>query len=221
MNIVICTQGSVGVSVIRKLFELRYRPSDITVITYDTASSYNQPLIEFLNCFMIERFVVENDMDYLSMILLGKRPSFLLSISYKYIFKEPALNLSDIKFVNLHPGILPNYKGFLSIPWAILNGETEVGYTYHLIDSGIDSGNLILSERFPILPDSTAFDLHFRVMNSAINKLEYIVSGLWGSIPQIGEGKYYKNIFPTFDPTWDSDKIERFKRAKYFPPYYE
>lgn len=221
MNIIVCTQGSVGISVIRKLFELRYRPSNITVITYDIKSLHNKPLIDLLEYFNIQWFVVENNMELLDDIIVTRNANILLNIAYKYIFKNPVLTLPNIKLINLHPGILPYYRGWLSTPWSIINGETHVGYTYHLISSGIDKGDIILIDRFPILSDSTAFDLHFKIFNSAINKLDYIVSGKWSAIPQIGDGAYYKNIFPSIDPAWDNDKIERFKRATYFPPYYE
>lgn len=219
-KIILCTQGSVGISVIRKLFELRFNPDEITVITYDTNILRNLSFIYFLKYFDIEWYVVDKDMNKLYNIVSYKNADILLSVSYKYIFKEPILSMPNIHLINLHPGILPDYRGCFSIPWAIINNEEYVGYSYHLIDAGIDTGDIILRDRFPVLPTSTAPELHFLVMNNAINNLGYIISGKWGTIPQIGTGMYYKNIFPVPDISWDDDKIERFNRAKYFPPHY-
>ena len=146
----------------------------------------------------------------------------MISISYKYIFKDPIFSLKNTLLINLHPGILPDYRGWLSVPWAIFNDERYAGYSYHLIDSGVDSGSIILNEKFPILKTSTAFDLHFYLMNRAIDQLGKIISGDWVAVPQVGKGKYYKNLLPNngyIDTSWDSPKIERFIRAMFFPPY--
>lgn len=222
INIAICTQGSIGITVIRKLFELNFKPNEITVITYDKQSLSNKPLIAFLDYFDIKWFVVENDMQKLLEIITEKNIRLLLSISYKYIFKEPLFSLKNTILINLHPGILPYYRGWLSVPWAIYNNESHVGYTYHLINSGIDSGPIILKEKFPISNTSNAFNLHFNMMNRAIDQLDKIISGDWVPVAQVGIGKYYKNLLPNkgyIDTSWDSDKIERFIRAMFFPPY--
>ena len=221
MKIIICTQGSVGISIIRKLFELRFKPCDITIITYDINESNNRLFISYLDFLNIEWFETGKDMNKLADIILLKNASVLLSVSYKYIFKSPVLDLPNVTLINLHPGRLPDYRGCFLIPWAIINDEASVEYTYHLINEVIDGGDIILRERFPVFPSSTAFDLHFKVMNSAINSLEYVFFSNWQAYPQIGEGRYYKNIFPTIDPLWDNHKIDRFKRATYFPPYHE
>lgn len=53
---------------------------------------------------------------------------------------------------NVHASLLPQYRGAAPINWAIINGETETGITTFLLDQQIDTGRMILQERFPI-PD--------------------------------------------------------------------
>lgn len=219
MRIALCTHGSVGITVIRKLFELGFAPTDILVLTHDVNTLKNRTLIEFLNYFRIEWFSNEGDMVQLSILLSDFDAEMVLSVSYKYIFKDPVLNDYNTRLINLHPGVLPDYRGCFSIPWALINGETFVGYTYHLIDGDIDTGDLIQWGVVPIQSTSTAFDLHFKVMALAIDRIGGIVSGNWTPWRQAGKGTYYKNVFPTIDPSWDEKKKERFSRASYFPPF--
>ena len=222
MKIALCTQGSIGIMAIRKLFEIGINPADILVFTYDIESKSNKPLINFLDFFQTQYLVMGNDMEKMSDVLKKEKINMLLSIAYKYIFKGPIFEIEKISLINLHPGTLPLYKGWLSVPWAIFNGEKSAGYTYHLIDQKIDNGAIIYQEELPILESTTAFDMHFKLMNSAINKLDYIISGNWNTNPQEPIGKYYKNIMPNqgyIDKSWDIKKIDRFIRAMYFPPY--
>lgn len=221
-NIAICTQGSIGISVVRKLFEMGFKPHEIIIITYNPHSHTNTPLIAFLEYFSINWFVVENDMEKLVEILLEKNIKTLINISYKYIFKNPIFDFKDITLINLHPGILPDYRGWLSIPWSIFNNEEYAGYTYHIIDPKIDAGDIIFSNKFPILKTSNAFNLHFCLMNDAINQLDKIVLENWTAIPQVKGGHYYKNSLPNngfIDVSWDNNKIDRFIRAMFFPPH--
>src|SRR5215475_8787851 len=60
-----------------------------------------------------------------------------ISISYNQILRRPILNAARQGFVNFHAGKLPYYRGRNVINWAIINGESEIGLTGHLVDEGI------------------------------------------------------------------------------------
>ncbi len=71
-------------------------------------------------------------------------PDLIISIRFGQIFKQPLINIPRHGVLNLHSGILPNYRGILATFWAILNGERKIGTTLHFIaDSGIDTGDII------------------------------------------------------------------------------
>lgn len=67
--------------------------------------------------------------------------------------------------INLHASLLPQYRGAAPINHAIMNGETESGVSTFLLQHEIDTGNILFSEKTPILPDDTAEDLHDKLMN--------------------------------------------------------
>ena len=50
--------------------------------------------------------------------------------------------------LNLHASLLPNYRGAAPINWAIINGEKETGITTFFIDDKIDTGAIILKEKY-------------------------------------------------------------------------
>ena len=79
------------------------------------------------------------------------QPDLLWVTDYRYILPETLVNLAPHGAINLHPSLLPKYRGRASINWAILNGETEIGLTAHYIDLGTDSGDIIHQIKLKIL----------------------------------------------------------------------
>ena len=59
------------------------------------------------------------------------------------------------RIINLHPSLLPKYKGLNAIEQAMAAGETETGATVHFVNEHLDSGAIIKQQTVPILPDDT------------------------------------------------------------------
>ncbi len=71
-------------------------------------------------------------------------PDLIISIRFGQILKSSLINIPRLGVLNLHSGILPNYRGIMASFWAILNGEKKLGTTLHYInDSTIDTGEII------------------------------------------------------------------------------
>ena len=78
------------------------------------------------------------------------RPDVLLVSSYSMLLPPELIALAPHGAVNVHGGILPEYRGGHVMNWAIINGERESAATLHYIDAGIDTGPVIAEQRFPI-----------------------------------------------------------------------
>lgn len=76
------------------------------------------------------------------------KPDLIWVTDYRYIIPCELIGVAFRGAVNLHPSLLPKYRGRAPINWAILYGETEIGLTAHFIDEGVDSGDII--EQIPI-----------------------------------------------------------------------
>ena len=72
----------------------------------------------------------------------------LVSMSFNQIFKENLL--SNYEIINTHAGKLPFYRGRNILNWALINDEKEFGITVHFVDSGIDTGDIILQKCYEI-----------------------------------------------------------------------
>lgn len=68
------------------------------------------------------------------------------------------------KIVNIHPSLLPKFKGLDTHERALAAGETEHGCTVHYVVPAMDAGPIILQKRVPILPDDTPETLAARVL---------------------------------------------------------
>jgi len=61
--------------------------------------------------------------------------------------------------INLHPSLLPKYRGAAPINWAIINVEEETGCTTMYMDEGMDTGDILLRKQVPIKPEDNALEL--------------------------------------------------------------
>ena len=77
-------------------------------------------------------------------LLAATSPDLIVSIRYRRILHDAAIAIPRLGVINLHSGILPDYRGVMATFWAMLNCEAEIGTTLHWItDAGIDTGPII------------------------------------------------------------------------------
>jgi len=73
-----------------------------------------------------------------------------VSMSFNQIFGLDLISVPPLGVINCHAGMLPFYRGRNVLNWALINDEKEFGVTVHYVDTGIDTGDLILQRSFPI-----------------------------------------------------------------------
>ena len=95
--------------------------------------------------------------------LAALSPDLLAVVSYGKILPRPVLDLPRLGAVNIHPSLLPAYRGPSPIQWAVVNMEKTTGVTSIYMDEGMDSGDIILSVATDIGPDENAGALHDRL----------------------------------------------------------
>lgn len=94
-----------------------------------------------------------------------------VSMSFDQIFKTELINLPRYKTINCHAGKLPFYRGRNILNWALINDEKEFGITVHYIDEGIDTGDIILQETYPITEEDDYRTLLLRAYDGCANIL--------------------------------------------------
>ena len=78
-------------------------------------------------------------------------PDFLAVTAYGKILPQVVLDIPKTAPVNVHFSLLPKYRGPAPVNWAIMNGEEETGVDTMLMDAGMDTGDILLTAKTPIL----------------------------------------------------------------------
>ena len=82
---------------------------------------------------------------------------------YMRVVKEPLLSAFPQRVINIHPSLLPAFKGLRAWEQALAAGVTETGCTVHFVNQEVDGGAIIAQQRVPVLPGDTAGSLHARI----------------------------------------------------------
>ncbi len=120
--------------------------------------------------------------------LRGLAPEVSVTVAYGKIIPSEVIELPPLGSINVHPSLLPKYRGASPIEAAILNGDTETGISVMYLSMELDAGDLILQRRVPIAPDDTARTLETRLAQVAadalVEALRLIAAGRAPRIPQ-------------------------------------
>ena len=77
-------------------------------------------------------------------VLESLGPDLVVSIRYRRILRSEVIANPRLGVLNLHSGVLPDYKGVMATFWAMLHNEAEIGATLHrIVDDGIDTGPVV------------------------------------------------------------------------------
>jgi len=88
--------------------------------------------------------------------LTALKPDAIIVVGYGRLIPQWMLDLPPLGNINLHASLLPKYRGAAPIQWAIARGETVTGVTTMRIDSGLDTGDILLQQELPIAPEDTS-----------------------------------------------------------------
>jgi len=98
-------------------------------------------------------------------------PDLIVLVSYGKILPSSLINIPKIASINVHPSLLPKYRGPAPIEWALINGETKTGVTIIKMDEKIDTGEIIIQKEVEILPIDNAFTLKNKLSQIAADVL--------------------------------------------------
>lgn len=87
------------------------------------------------------------------------QPDLCVICHFERIIKEPILSVPKYGFINVHPSLLPNYRGMAPQHWPIINGEKETGITCHYVDEGTDTGDIVVQRIVSLTNDMYVSDL--------------------------------------------------------------
>ena len=137
------------------------------------------------------RVVKTNSSQEIEKLIRESKPLAVVISSYNKIL--PAKILSQSKFINIHHGDLPNFRGRANINWAIILGKKEIGLIFHEAIPNLDEGSIYEQIRVPITYSDTVRTVYEK-FNKKIEKdvarvVQRVIDGDLG-IPQKGNATY-------------------------------
>ncbi len=216
MNIVLCGYHWPGCDALRRLLEGNHR-----VFVYTHEAPYHIPSLRAY----CEQTGTDYSLANISKVELPFVPDCIASIYYRNIIKPHVIQACGGRIFNLHPSLLPAYRGCSSLTWAMIRQEPQVGFTYHYVDEGCYTGRIFLQQQVPVMPFDTQATLYQRVSTLAMEHFEHALELVEGGAPgteQVGEVSHYPRGCPyggQIDPAWSEAQIETFIRAMIYPPY--
>ena len=119
---------------------------------------------------------------------------------YSQIICEQDLARYPMGILNMHGGKLPQYRGASVLQWAIINGESECGVSWHRLIREVDAGPIYVEGRIPITPESTGYELRQAMILEAMDLFPKAWRRFLQSestrVPDILEGKVWPQRTP-------------------------
>jgi methionyl-tRNA formyltransferase len=184
---------------------------------------------EFLGRQLIESpqdldLVYPGGPERIASVLRFYEPDLLICTAFPWRFPPDALAVPTIACVNGHPSLLPKYRGPTPFGWAIRNGETEIGMSYHRMEETFDSGAILAQKTVPLAEDETLETLWPKLGEAAAEILphvfERLAAGEEGE-PQ-GEGDYqslFEEEYAILDTSKPAEEVHRQVRAWRVTPF--
>jgi methionyl-tRNA formyltransferase len=127
--------------------------------------------------------------------------------------------LARALWLNVHPSLLPRWRGAAPVERAILAGDEETGVTIHETVKELDAGPVAAQERFPIAPEDDAGAIFGRAAEAAARLLAVVVPTP-AFAPQPAEGVTYAQKISPADRQLDlSDPLDAWRRVRAFSPH--
>ncbi len=186
---------------------------------------------------LVQRYCQQRDLPYLETTQVNAdetlaaveatEPDYLISVYNMRILKKRLLSIPKLGCVNYHNSLLPRYRGVNIYSWAIINGEKQHGVTWHMVDEGIDTGDILGQKPFALADDETPFTMARKCFKAGVELLgEILAPFLRGELqpkPQDHTQATYFSFKDTpndgrIDFTWPFERIERLVRGLDFRP---
>ena len=183
-NLVFCGTPRFAVPSLEKLAEAGFR-MQLVVTQPDkprgrgmelTPSPVKQRALE-LGLQVAQPDKIKNNEEFRSQLSTLK-PDAIIVVGYGRLIPQWMIDLPPMGNINLHASLLPKYRGAAPIQWAIACGETVTGVTTMKIDSGLDTGDILLQKEIPVEAKDTAETLAPRMANIGAELVRETLLGL-------------------------------------------
>lgn len=210
----------VGICTMPQHFAISYSERPVRNVTHrsfdDLAERHDTEIVECTNGMSDPRLLTQ---------LRDWGADLAVVVGWYYLLPRRVRALFPLGAVGVHASLLPRYRGGAPLVWAIINGEHETGVSLFYLEDGVDEGDIVAQDPFPIERDDTIATVYERATRSSVRLVtEYIPKILDGSAPRAPQDHSLATMFPQRSPTdglidWSRspDEIRNFIRAQTRP----
>jgi len=136
-------------------------------------------------------------------------PDLFISIACPIIFKEKLIGIPKLDSINIHNAPLPKYRGMLPNFWQLYHDEKEAGMTIHRIDTGLDTGDMLLQHFIPIDSRDSLHDLIVKTKKEGVGQMIKVIEDFKNGTVKYSrmEGKCSYFTFPS------REDVRKFKKC--------
>ena len=137
-------------------------------------------------------------------------PNYLLAAHFNQLVKQALLNNPEIECINIHPSLLPAYKGVDPVFFALLDKKKEIGVTLHKMAETFDSGEILLQESVGLSAIKTLCFYNCQLFEEGVKLALAWMNNEQEKLMEIGD-----NNFGQYDSWPTLEQIKRFRRSGY------
>ncbi len=162
MRIVLFGQASFGAETLQKLLDQKENIVGVITTTDPPNQTHSNPVKQcaernHIPLLQADKLKTRETIDWVTDL----NPDLLVLAFFTSFVPQEMIDCATHGGINYHPSLLPRYRGGSAINWAVINGETETGVSIHFIDSGVDTGPVLLQKKVVIEPEDTVKSVYF------------------------------------------------------------
>jgi methionyl-tRNA formyltransferase len=197
MNVIVAGKNNIAVDFVEWLTE-KYPEIKVFGVTNSTDNGCDT----FQRSY--KKFCVSHDIPVLSLEDAYLVEGIFISLEFDKIIDTNKFKKSNC--FNIHFSNLPKYKGMYTSAWPIINGEEKAGVTFHEIDNGIDTGDIISQKEFLLDENETAGSLYLKYIRHGTQLVKDV-------FPKLVEGNYEKKKQNYINSSYYSKKSIDYKNV--------
>ena len=147
-------------------------------------------------CFVVERKKKEQSQEAffakLTSAVLDLKPNLVVLAGFMRIVPTQLIEALPGKMINIHPSLLPDFKGLKAPQQALDAGVSQAGCTVHFVSPEVDSGAVIAQASVPVLSGDTEESLSLRILEEEHKLYPYVVRQIAESKISLENGKVIK-----------------------------
>ncbi len=174
-----------------------------------------------ISVLQLESFRNSSEIEYLSSL----NPDIIVVVAFGQMLSRKVLDIPAFGCLNIHPSLLPRYRGSSPVASAILRGDTETGVTIMLLDAGVDTGPILTQKRVFMEPEDTTESLENKLSEIGADLLvetmpAWFEQKLSPKRQEDGEATYTSQISKNDGAiNWQLSANELEKRVRAFHPW--